>query len=122
MVNKRYEISDLSWLKIFDFPPGKSSAPGRTAKDNRSFVNGFLWALRTGAPWEDLPERYGKYKSVHKRYSRWCEKGVWNRAFKALATDKDNEYLMIDSTIVKPHSQSATYKKKTKAWEDLQEN
>ena len=54
---------------------------GRTAVDNRVFVNGVLWVLRSGARWHDLPERYGKYKSVHKRFVRWARSGVWERVF-----------------------------------------
>lgn len=113
-MSRRYEITDDQWGKIKDLLPGKQGDVGCTAKDNRTFVNGVLWVLRSGAPWADLPERYGKYKSVHKRYSRWSEKGVWNNIFQVLSQDKDNEYLMMDSTIVQAHSQSATYKKKSK--------
>lgn len=114
MSSRRYEISDEQWEKIKTFLPGKKTDVGRTAKDNRLFVNAVLWVLRTGAPWADLPERYGKYKSVHKRYSRWCQKGVWEKVLEMLTEDKDNEYLMLDATVVQAHSQSATYKKKTR--------
>ena len=113
---KRYELSDEQWEKIKESLPGKLSDPGRTAKDNRNFINGVLWVLRSGARWSDLPERYGSYKSVHKRFSRWANKGVWERLFQMLIHDKDNEYLMIDSTIIKAHQQAATYKKKTRRW------
>jgi transposase len=66
MSPSRYELSDLQWEKIKDFLPGRKESVGRTAADNRLFVNGVLWVLRSGARWADLPERYGKYKSVHK--------------------------------------------------------
>jgi len=72
--------------------------------------------LRSGARCSDLPERYGKYKSVHKRFSRWSENKIWEKLFALLIKDKKNEYLMIDSTIVKAHQQSATYKKKIRRW------
>ena len=78
--------------------------------DNRLFVNGCLWVLRSGAHWCDLPERYGKWKTVHRRFSRWCHAGVWERVFDTLAADRDNTYLMIDSTIVRAHQQAATGK------------
>lgn len=87
------------------------SDPGRTAADNRLFVNGVLWVLRSGARWSDLPERYGKYKSVHKRFTRWARAGVWERMFHLLARDRDNAYLMIDSSIVRAHAQAATGQK-----------
>ena len=90
--------------------PGKKSDPGRTAKDNRLFVNGVLWVLRSGAQWDELPERYGKYKSVHKRFMRWAKSGVWERVFAALIDDPRNEYVMLDATLVRAHQQAATGK------------
>ena len=80
---KRYEITDTQWKAIKDFLPGKSTDVGRTAKDNRLFINAVLWILRSGARWADLPIRYGKYKSVHKRFTRWSLKGVWDKVFDA---------------------------------------
>lgn len=112
----RYELSNEQWIKIEKLLPGKVSDPGRTALDNRTFVNGVLWVLRSGARWSDLPERYGKYKTVHKRFSRWCQKGIWENIFAILIKDKENDYLMLDSTLVKAHGQAATYKKKIRRW------
>jgi len=112
----RYELSDQQWERIKRVLPGKHGDPGRTAKDNRSFINGVLWILRSGARWSDLPKRYGKYKTVHKRFARWAHKGVWEKIFGLLVKDRDNEYLMIDSTIVKAHQQAATLKKKIRLW------
>ena len=107
---KRYELNDAQWAKIALLLPGKPGDPGRTGADNRLFVNGCLWVLRSGAHWCDLPERYGRWKTVHRRFSRWCDSGVWERVFDALTTDRDNQYLMIDSTIVRAHQQAATGK------------
>ena len=104
----RYELSTDQWEKIEQLLPGKKGDRGRTAVDNRNFVNAVLWVLRSGARWSDLPERYGKYKSVHKRFARWAQKKIWEKIFKHLILDRDNEYLMIDSTIVKAHQQAAT--------------
>jgi len=109
-MGKRYELSEAQWRRIKALLPGKAGDPGRTAADNRDFVNGVLWVLRSGARWSDLPERYGKFKSVHKRFTRWAANGVWDRIFAVLAKDRDNEYLMIDSTIVRAHQQAATGK------------
>src|SRR5512138_276157 len=106
----RYELSDAQWGRICDFLPGKAGDPGRSAADNRRFVNGVLWVLRSGAHWHDLPERYGKWKSVHKRFSRWAGAGVWERVFAALTKDRTNEYLMLDTTLVRAHQQAATGK------------
>jgi len=99
--------------------PGRLGRVGRPAEDNRRFVNGVLWVIRSGMRWADLPERYGKYKSVHKRFLRWAERGVWDRLFDDLVADRKNPYLMLDSTIVRAHQQAATGRKKgakTRLW------
>jgi putative transposase len=111
---KRYELSDAQWKRIESLLPGKAGDRGRTAADNRLFVNGVLWVLRSGAHWHDLPERYGKWKSVHTRFSRWAKNGVWERVFQALTADRKNEYLMLDTTLVRAHQQAATGKGGTK--------
>ncbi|HEY2860042.1 MAG TPA: IS5 family transposase [Terracidiphilus sp.] len=108
----RYELSEVQWERIKDALPGRVEHVGRTAADNRQFVNGVLWVLRSGARWSDLPERYGKYKSVHTRFMRWARSGVWERIFADLVRDKKNQYLMIDSTIVRAHQQAAGPQKK----------
>jgi transposase len=107
---KRYELSDAQWERIKDLLPGKAGDPGRSGKDNRLFVNGVLWVLRSGAHWHDLPERYGKWKSLHTRFSRWAKAGVWERVFQVLSADRKNEYLMLDTTLVRAHQQAATGK------------
>jgi len=106
----RYELTDHQWERLEDLLPGKASDPGRSGTDNRAFVNGVLWVLRSGARWSDLPERYGKYKTVHKRFTRWAAAGVWERVFAMLVKDRGNQYLLIDSTIVRAHQQAATGK------------
>lgn len=83
------------------------SAWDRSGRDNRRFVYGVLWGLRSGAHWHDLPERYGKWKSVHTRFSRRAKAGVWERVFKALIRDHANQYLMLDTTLVRAHQQAA---------------
>jgi len=73
---KRYELSDAQWQRIENLLPGKAGDPGRSAADNRLFVNDVLWVLRAGAHWHDLPLRYGKWKSAHTRFARWAKKGT----------------------------------------------
>jgi transposase len=115
---RRYELSDAQFERIKDLLPGKAGDPGRRGADNRLFVNGVLWVLRSGAHWNDLPERYGKWKTVHTRFSRWAKAGVWERVFEALIKDRQNEYLMLDTTLVRAHQQAATGKggRATRLW------
>lgn len=115
---KRYELSDAQWRRIADLLPGKKGDPGRSAADNRLFVNGVLWVLRSGAHWQDLPERYGKWKSLHKRFGRWAENGVWERIFADLIEDPDNDYVMLDTTLIRAHQQAAGGKggRATRLW------
>jgi transposase len=103
----RYELSAAQWQRISDLLPGKAGDPGRTGADNRLFVNAVLGVLRSGARWEDLPERYDKYKTVHKRFTRWAKAGAWEKVFDSLTADPDNQYLMLDTTLVRVHQQAA---------------
>lgn len=80
---------------------------GVTARDNRLFVDAVLYRYRAGIPWRDLPERFGDFRVVHLRHSRWSRTGVWLRVFESLAQEADNEYAMIDSSIVRAHQHSA---------------
>ena len=92
--------------------PARVGTVGRPAADNRRFVHGVLWVLRSGMRWQDMPERYGKYKTTHKRFSRWAASGVWDRVFADLLEDRENRYVMIDSSVVRAHQQAATARKK----------
>ena len=96
-------LSDAQWERIAPLLPGKDGDPGRSGRDNRLFVEAVLWLVRAGAPWRDLPPRFGKWETVWKRFRRWAEKGVFERMFEALSGDPDFEYALIDGTIVKVH-------------------
>lgn len=109
---QRYALSDSQWDRIKDLLPGRSGSVGVTAKDNRLFVNAVIYRYRAGIPWRDLPSRFGNWSVVHTRFSRWAKQGVWEQVFKHLAEDADNEYAMIDSTIVRAHQHSAGAQKK----------
>lgn len=109
---KRYALRDDQWERIKDLLPGRENTVGVTAKDNRLFVEAVLYRYRAGIPWRDLPERFGNWSIVHTRFSRWAESGILSNVFKHLSADADNEYAMIDSTIVRAHQHSAGAKKK----------
>jgi transposase len=104
-------LSDQQWEKIKNLLPGKLSDPGVTAKNNRCFIEAVCWVLRTGAPWRDLPEKYGNPNAIYRRFRRWVIKGVWKRLFEALKEDPDFEWIMIDSSIVRAHQHAAGAKK-----------
>lgn len=112
-MTRRYALRDDPWERIEGLLPGREDTVSVTAKDHRLFVEAVLYRYRAGIPWRDLPERFGVWKAVHTRFSRWAERGVWEKVFKHLATDADHEYAMIDSTMVRahPHSAGATKKK-----------
>ena len=78
-----------------------------TAKDKRLCVEAVLSRYRAGIPWRDLPERFGDLRVIHTRFSRWAKSGVWQQVFAVLVEDADNEYAMIDATIVRAHQHSA---------------
>jgi len=109
---RRYALRDDQWDRIKDILPGREETVGVTAKDNRLFVEAVLYRYRAGIPWRDLPERFGDFRVIHLRHSRWSEKGVWEGVLKLLSQDADNEYAMIDSTIVRAHQHSSGAKKK----------
>ena len=96
-------LTDAQWERIAPLVPGKKGDPGRSGKDNRRFVEGVLWMVRTGAPWRDLPECFGNWSSVWKRFRRWALKGVFEKLFQALSHEPDFEYALIDGTIIKVH-------------------
>ncbi|WP_156480254.1 IS5 family transposase [Acetobacter tropicalis] len=109
---RRYGLSDSQWERIKDLLPGREGHVGGTAANNRLFVEAVLYRYRAGIPWRDLPARFGDWKNVHKRLRRWCESGIIEQVFRHLAADRDNDYMMIDSTIVRAHQHSAGARKK----------
>ncbi|MGH2416310.1 MAG: IS5 family transposase [Microcystaceae cyanobacterium] len=109
---RRYALRDDQWERIKDLLPGREGHVGGTAKDNRLFVEAVLYRYRAGIPWRDLPERFGDFRVIHTRHTRWSKSGVWEQVFKVLAEDADNEYAMIDATIVRAHQHSAGAQKK----------
>ena len=107
MTTRCHALRDDQWERIKDLLPGRPGVVGVTAKDNRLFVEAVLYRYRAGIPWRDLPERFGYFRKIHTRFQRWAKTGVWERIFQILAEEADNEYAMIDSTIVRAHQHSA---------------
>jgi transposase len=99
----RTALTDAQWASIAPHCLGRECDPGRTGPDPRRFVEAVLWIARTGCPWRDLPEDFGNWNSVFKRFRRWVKADAFYLMFRALAEDADFEYTMIDGTIVKVH-------------------
>ncbi|MPZ10264.1 MAG: IS5 family transposase [Kiloniellaceae bacterium] len=110
-VLERLVLSDEQWERISPHIIGNERTRGSSGRDNRMFIEAVLWIVRTGSPWRDLPEVFGEWNSVFRRFSRWSRKGVWWRIFEAMADDPDFEYLIVDSTIVRAHQHAAGGKK-----------
>jgi len=104
----RHDMTDSQWEKLE--PIIESIMKGRggnNANENRKFIDGIRWIIRTGSPWRDLPSVYGKFGSVHKRFKRWCDEGKWDIVLEALIDDPDFEWLMIDASHCKVHQHAA---------------
>ena len=107
MNDQRMVISDGLWERMAPLLPGKVTDRGVTAKDNRLFLEALFWKVRTGSPWRDLPDRFGKWNSQFRRFRRWSVSGVFERLFEALRGDPDLEYVLIDGTIVSVHQKAS---------------
>jgi len=110
---RRHGLRDEPWDRIKPLLPGQQGWVGVTAADHRLFVAAVLYRYRAGMAWRDLPERFGDGVKVHRRFSRWAKAGVWQRVFQPLAREADNEYALIDSTLVRAHQHSAGAPKKS---------
>jgi len=109
---RRYEVSDNEWERVKSLLPSeRTGKPGRPSGDNRTALNGILWIARSGAPWRDLPERYGSWSTLYDKFARWSEAGVMEKIFEALTDDADMQDLSIDSTSIKVHQHAAGAKK-----------
>jgi transposase len=115
----RYELTDKQWARLEPLLPPQKPWTGRTNHDHRRVINGILWILRTGAPWPDLPERYGPVGTVSSRYYRWRQKGIWDRIFADLQAQADQDGNLdwtlhfVDSTVIRAHQHAAGAKKGT---------
>ena len=110
---RRRELTDEQWEKLCPLLPPQKPKVGRPAQDHRLIINGILWIVRTGAPWRDLPEHYGPWRTVASRFYRWVKAGIWQRVLEALQQQADAQGLIdwekqsVDSTIIRAHQHAA---------------
>jgi transposase len=115
---RRGELSDEQWQRLEPLLPAQKPRTGRPNVEHRQIINGILWVLRTGAPWRDLPERYGSWSTVASRFYRWQKAGIWERIWTQLQSAADEqeqidwEVHMLDGTVVRAHQHAAGAKKR----------
>jgi transposase len=109
MTIRRYEISDFEWAIILPLLPNKPRGVARV--DDRKVLNGIYWRLRTGSPWDDIPERYGPSTTCYNRFVRWRKLGVWDAIFEAVSKAYEGRVQMVDSSSIRVHQHAANGKK-----------
>ena len=106
-------MTDEQWRRLAPLLPPKRPRTGRPARDHRTVLSGILWVLRTGAPWRDLPERFGPWSTAWNRFRRWTAAGVWARVLAALQRRADADGRLdwathfVDATVVRAHQHAA---------------
>jgi transposase len=115
----RGDLTDKEWARLEPLlPPQQPAEPGGQYRDHRQVINGVLWVLRTGAPWRDLPERYGPWQTCYSRFRRWSEQGIWKSVLEQLQAQEDAagnldwHEAALDSTCIKAHPHAAGAPKK----------
>ena len=108
------DLTDAQWERLLPFlPPQRSGRRGHPYKDHRTVINGILWVDRTGAPWADMPERYGPHQTCYDRLVRWQRSGLWQRLLQTLQAQADAQSNVewdgcaVDSTSIKAHPHAA---------------
>jgi transposase len=104
-------ITKKAWMKIFNFLKGHEDIYVSDEAKCKNFIEGIFWMMRTGAQWRELPEEYGKWNTVFKRFNEWSKKNIWSDLNNYCIEDPDLEWVMIDATIVRAHACAAGYKK-----------
>ena len=107
----RFDLTEFEWSVIQPLLPNKPRGVPRV--DDRRVLNGIFWRLRTGAPWADIPARYGPHTTCVNRFNRWRKAGVWDYLLEAVSKAYDGDIQMIDSSSIRVHQHAANGKKKT---------
>lgn len=109
----RRGLSDEQWIRLKPLLPPQKPKTGRPNKDHRIVLHGILWIHRTGAPWRDLPQKFGFWKTVYSRFYRWSLAGIWDNILQMLLVFAHEQGLIdwslnhIDSTTIRAHQHAA---------------
>jgi transposase len=115
--HRRHDLTDAQWERLAPLLPPQRPDTGRPAHDHRTVLNGILWVLRSGAPWRDLPDAYGRWQTAYSRFRRWQATGVWDEILIALQAETahdgqlDDSLAAIDGTNIRAHQHAAGAKK-----------
>jgi transposase len=113
MTVRRHELSEAQWASLAPLLPPQKAKRGRPSRDHRTLLNGILWKIRTGAPWRDVPERYGPWQTVYSRFRRWRLAGLWDRLFATVreradaAGEVDWTLHLVDGSVIRAHQHAA---------------
>src|SRR5436190_20776025 len=117
---RRHELTDAQWERLAPLLPPEKPPTGKPNRDHRTVLDAIIWKLRTGAPWRDLPERYGPWSTAYGRFRRWRIAGLWDRLFAAVQAAEDAagrldwEVHFVDGTVVRAHQHAAGAKGRTR--------
>lgn len=117
MATRRHEVTDAVWARLAPLLPPQKPRTGKPNHDHRRLVNGILWKLKTGAPWRDVPERYGPWSTVYSRFFRWRRSGLWDRIFAAAQAQGDAAGQLdwtlhfVDGSVIRAHQHAAGAKR-----------
>ncbi len=113
MTVRRHELTNQQWASLAPLLQGQQPKTGRPNKDHRRVLNGILWKIRTGAPWRDLPERYGAWQTVYSHFRRWRLAGIWDHMFAAIQRQEDAAGHLdwtlhfVDGSVIRAHQHAA---------------
>lgn len=112
-MDERRELTEAQWARLAPHLPPQRPATGKPNRDHRTVVEAICWRLRTGAPWRDLPKRYGPWQTAYSRFRRWQRAGVWEQVLAALQAEADAVGALdwalhfLDGTTVRAHQHAA---------------
>ena len=115
--HRRGDLTQQQWERIQSLLPAQKPKTGRPSLSPRQVINGILWVLRTGAPWRDLPKRYGAWQTVSGRFYRWQRRGLWAQLLEELQHQAETigqvnwEIHHVDGSIVRAHQHAAGAKR-----------